>query len=786
MSNTSTFSFAAGNAQKILTLPVYGLGKLASLIVPRDPKRWVFGCGAGIGEGALPLYRQVQRTLPDARLTWIVSSDTQQRDAEAAGLHWVRRGSWRGFWQTLRASTIVVTHGFGDVNRFAVFGAFVVQLWHGIPLKKLHLDTEVTLTTRRGLGGLLRRMYRSGGKSISMFVAASEMVGARLQTAFGLRDGVIAPIGDPRDDALIASNSQDSRAAVLRALGVSDDGARLVLYAPTWRDGMSDPAVPNAEEWAAIEQWAQRHDVRLIVRAHPLGVGSYERKGAQRVHLLGTQQVGDVTPLLAAFDLVVTDYSSIAFDYSLLGKPIVWFAPDLEQYERDRGFYEPYESVTEGVFARTWPEALEHLTEALSKGGAAASAERSTRLASRLFAHSDGKSAQRVLDEVLGRRSERMRSVDRAAVRSASRDAAISTGPEPTTSTVFFESFYGRQVSCNPLALDAEIARVAPNITRYWSVADASMEVPEGAQAIVSGTPEWRQARSNADLLIINDWLRKDFVPGSHQRVLQTWHGTMLKKLALERSGVSLRTRFATMRESRKWDVLLSQNTHSTVHLRKSYAYRGPIWQVGYPRDDELVRLDRETAKKRLGISADMHVLAYAPTWRDASKTVVDLLDVVKFAKRLPDNWMLLVRGHTRTHEFGNYPELSDRLRDVSRWPNVNDVLAASDLFVTDYSSLMFDASVARIPMAFYAPDLERYRDEERGFTFDFDATAPGPIVRDRAALLKLVETLPEWTADYASRYDAWRQRFNPHDDGNAAKRVVERLFLDGYISAGH
>lgn len=239
------------------------------------------------------------------------------------------------------------------------------------------------------------------------------------------------------------------------------------------------------------------------------------------------------------------------------------------------------------------------------------------------------------------------------------------------------------------------------------------------------------------------------------------------------------------MRESRKWDVLLSQNAHSTTHLRKSYAYRGPVWQVGYPRDDELVRLDRETAKKRLGIPADMHVLAYAPTWRAASKTVVDLLDVVEFAKRLPDNWMLLVRGHTRTHEFGNYPELAGRLRDISRWPNVNDVLAAADLFVTDYSSLMFDASVARIPMAFYAPDLERYRDEERGFTFDFDASAPGPIVRDRAALLDLVNTLPEWTADYAERYDAWRQRFNSHDDGNAAKRVVERLFLDGYISAG-
>lgn len=782
MSDTSTFTFASGNARKLLALPLYGLGKLSSFFVPRHPNQWVFGCGSGIGEGALELYREAQRSLPDAHLTWLVNGESQRRDAEAAGMRWVWRGSWRGFWQTLRASTVVVTHGFGDVNRFGVFGAFVVQLWHGIPLKKLHLDTEVTLHTSRGFGGLLRRMYRSGGKAISMFVAASEPVGARLQTAFGLADGVIAPIGDPRDDALIASRAEDSRTTVLTHLGLPDDGSKLVLYAPTWRDGSADPAVPSSDEWVALEQWAADQDARLVVRAHPLGLGSYERVDAERVHLLSARQLGDVTPLLAAFDAVVTDYSSIAFDYSLLGKPIVWFAPDLEQYERDRGFYESYESLTEGISAQTWAETIEHLTSALSSEKQHKEyAARAERLANRLFAYRDGNAAQRVLEEILRRRGVTVKRGHAQSDQAQHRQASPGAN---RASIVFFESFYGRQVSCNPLALDAEISRVAPAVTRYWSVADPSLKAPDGAVAVVAGSAEWKQARTSADLVIVNDWLRKDFVPSAHQRVLQTWHGTMLKKLALERSGVSLRTRFATIRESRKWDVLLSQNAHSTTHLRKSYAYHGPVWQAGYPRDDELVHLDKKTARERLGLTADMHVLAYAPTWRDSSQ-LVDLLDTVEFAKRMPENWVLLVRGHTRTHEFGDYPELEGRLRDVSHWPNVNDVLLACDLFVTDYSSLMFDASVAHIPMAFYAPDLERYRDQERGFTFDFDASAPGPIVRDRAALLNLVETLAEWPKEYEARYEAWRERFNPHDDGYAAARIVERLFREGYISAG-
>lgn len=778
MSNASSFTFAKGNARKLVSVPLYGLGKLASLVVPRKANAWVFGSGSAGGEGALALLHEVRRCQPSIQAVWVVSSPAQREMARTNHIRWVDRSSLRGFWCTLRASTIVLTHGFGDVNRFGIFGAFIVQLWHGIPLKKLHLDTEVTLRAKRGFGGVLRRMYRSGGKATSLFVVASETVGLRIRSAFGLDAANIAPIGDPRDDTLIHADSKASRSAVFELLALEEDDSRLVLYAPTWRDGETDPAVPSGDEWQAIAKWATAMDARLIVRAHPLGVGAYEAGVSDRIHLLSSDLCADVTPLLGAFDALITDYSSIAFDYSLSGGPIIWFAPDLASYQASRGFYESYESVTEGAFVTHWPAVLESTTSVFCDDDVrAANGARTERLANRLFAHRDGNSSTRVLQEILQRRGQ-IDSLDAP-------DANLS-GAQAPAATVYFESFYGRQVSCNPRALDSEIARVAPDVRRVWAVESVLTEVPVGAIRAVIGTPQAKRARAQADLVIVNDWLRRDFRPAKEQTVLQTWHGTMLKKLALDRAHVPLRTRLATLRESRKWDILLSQNDHCTTHLRSSYGYRGAVWQVGYPRNDELATLTKAEAKQRLGLNANMRVLAYAPTWRDRQQGLVDLLDVAAFAERLPSDWVLLVRGHTRTHEFGAYPELKHKLVDVSNWSNVNDVIAASDLFVTDYSSLMFDVSAANVPLAFFVPDLAGYRDHERGFTFDFAEDAPGPLLETPDQLLNAVEHLDALQAEYSERYGAWRKRFNTYDDGSAAERVVSRLISDGTLKTSH
>lgn len=781
------FHFASGNIDKLLAVPKYLLAWLVSWFVPRLPNQWVCGSGIGFGEGALAVARALTAEDPEARVVWLAGDNAEAALAAAEGFEVISRRGWAGFWVTLRAGQLIITHGLGDVNRFGVFGGRVVNLIHGAPLKKLHLDSSVT--TQVGgpapLRALLRRMYLAGTQQIALFVAGSVTAAERLRSAYRVDPGRVLVLGDPRDDAL-CEQANDPRAAqaarttVLELLGLASggidgaasawgdrvDAVKLVLYAPTWRDGAPDPAVPSSDEIALIHESLERMGAHLVIRSHPLGGAAYEAALGERVHLLGADLVHDITPVLGAFDSVITDYSSVALDFSLLHRPLVWFAPDLTTYSLSRGLYEPLEVTAAGKVQQTWQATLARLEQVLADGSIARQlAEADARsLAGRFHAHPEGGAALRVIAEI--------------------RRLALRDDERIPANAVFFESFYGRQVSCNPLALDREIAARFADRPRFWSVTSERTAVPEGATPLLVGSPDWFAARRLATLLVVNDWLRYGFRRGRHQTVLQTWHGTMLKRLALARSGTSLRTRIAVHRESRRWSLLLSQNPHSTEQFRTSYAYRGEVLELGYPRDDRLadavaggerIGVAVATAKRALGLSPETRVVAYVPTWR-AEGQPVNTINVHELAERLGDEWTVVVRGHTRSGGVSH--GMDPRVCDATAHPDVNDVILAADLLVTDYSSVMFDAAVARAPMLFYVPDFDTYRDRERGFTFDFAALAPGPCVTTVDEVVQAAHA----GVSLGERYDAWCRTFVPHDDGHAARRVVDALVERGAL----
>jgi CDP-glycerol glycerophosphotransferase len=905
----STFRFEAGNLRALRNLPFYLLGALASALVPRTPRLWVFGSGIGLGEGALPLYRLARQRLgADVRLVWLTTTARELAEARDAHLDAVPKAGARGLWLTLRARVVVVTHGMGDVNRFGVRGGFVVQLWHGIPLKRLHLDSPVALR----LGPLpvtvarwvMSAAYRRVGRAIQLFPVSSGRVVTRVSTAFGIPPDRIAVTGDPRDDVLLQGDPAQRRERARERLAglVGELPATVVLHAPTWRDGEVDPAVPDDATWDEIVGWLDRHDAALVVRSHPLAHGDYSAgaRRSSRVRLLPAGLLADVTPVLPAVDAVVTDYSSIAFDYSLVGGPVVFLAPDVVRYTRTRGFYESYRQVTGGRAVLTWRETLAELDSGLA--GDPQVRARVEWLRTEFFDRPDGRATERVLDEILRRTAgdaastpaepvrrpgvtsvrvdgDRLRVVldcPVPAVRLAgprgSVDGELSGsvatfpllvtrwrtpglalptgdyrltigGDRPTTrvavtqvthvdtlhelyrvrtlaaegglvvrigpplrdgergrhpaarqwlvalrprrgleNAVYFESFYGRTVGCNPRAIDRVLAAAHPDVRRYWSVADGSVAVPEGAVRIVEGSPEWWRVRAEVRVFVVNDWLRWTFRRRRGQHVLQTWHGSMLKRLGRDRPGVSSRRRFAILRQQLRWSAILAQNTLSVRTFRTSYGFRGPIWETGYPRNDILHDPSRAQAvRATIGVPEHARLVLYTPTWREDRDEMVDLLDLAVFADRLPPDTVLLVRGHSRTLAFGQDLR-ADRLVDVTTYPDVADLMLVADVLVTDYSSVMFDFVTTDKPMVFYVPDLAHYGDVLRGFYFDLIAEAPGPVVETADGLLEAIRDIDASQQKYAEARAAWRERFAPHDDGHAAERVVARMYAAGWL----
>ena len=903
----ASFTFGAGNARKLLGLPLYACSALISLVVPRSDRLWVFGSGIGLGEGALPLFRLAEARLGDStRLVWLARSAAELEEARALGLDTMRKNGWRGFWTTLRARVIVVTHGFGDVNRYGVRRGFVVQLWHGLPFKHLHLDSPSTYSVSFLPDiGIVRRLlaigYRSAGRGVSLFPVASERVKPSIVSGFGVDPENVVVTGDPRDDVLLAGDEStrraDARSRLDRAVTDLPASARVVLLAPTWRDGGADPTVPTASEWDAIVAWLEQHDAVLLVRTHPLGRGSYAAGPArsERIRLLGADLMRDVNPVLWAVDAVITDYSSIVFDFALVGRPVVFYAPDLADYASMRGYYLPFEEFTGGRAVTTWADALERLGEALAEDANGPAHRHARHLREEFFDVLDGRAGLRVLDEILtgtglqggadtstiaisrpkvtevsydpdaaalsidgpegaalvGRRArvegaagsfdllgsrwgfeplalpsdtyrlvladgstrvdvtseslEISHDLFRAEVRAHAGGLVVDVGapleddergPEaqealerayrrssPTVEdAVFLESYRGRAAACNPRGIERALAELRPSTRRYWSVVDGSVPVPEGSVRLIEGSREWWRVRGSARVLVVNDWLRKRFRRRRHQHVLQTWHGSTLKRLARDRPDVGLRTRIAATREGRRWDALLAQNDFSAEHMASAYAFRGPVWVEGYPRNDILSRSELGAdIRSRLGLDDARRVVLYAPTWREDRTSMVDHLDVAAFARALGPDHVLLVRGHSSTWEHGQ-DHAAPGLIDVTGYPDVSDLLLVTDVLVTDYSSVMFDWVSTGRPVVFFVPDLPRYRGELRGFYADLLSEAPGPVVETTDDLLVAVVHAEEHRDEHADGLRTWQKRFTAHDDGNAGRRVVQRMIDAGWF----
>ncbi|GAA4976477.1 CDP-glycerol glycerophosphotransferase family protein [Kineococcus glutinatus] len=354
---------------------------------------------------------------------------------------------------------------------------------------------------------------------------------------------------------------------------------------------------------------------------------------------------------------------------------------------------------------------------------------------------------------------------------------------------------YGGRFSDSPRAVyEALVARGAEAGHTWLCAPEHAAAFPAGVRTVAPHTPASRAALEAADVLVANygterGWRKK---PGALH--LQTWHGTPLKRIHNDALTMPDGPLGDDDHDVRSWDVLLSPSAAATEPLRGAFRFPGPVPETGYPRNDVLSAPDREERRAEvraaLGVPEGVRAVLYAPTWRD---DVVDVegrrdfelhLDVRRFAERLGGDHVLLLR----LHYF-----LSGRLGrldvpgvlDVSGHPDIADLFLAADVLVTDYSSAMFDFAITGKPIVFFAYDLAHFRDSLRGFYFDLEAIAPGPLLATSEEVVEAVADLDAVAARHADRYAAFRQRFCHLEDGRATERVVDLVMSWRHRGAG-
>ncbi len=362
----------------------------------------------------------------------------------------------------------------------------------------------------------------------------------------------------------------------------------------------------------------------------------------------------------------------------------------------------------------------------------------------------------------------------------------------PVRDSVFFVSWKGKQCGDNPLGIAEELRRRGDDREQLWAVADWSVPVPDGGTAVLRGTEEYYEALARSRYVVSNDDMQAPFRKRNGQVYLQTWHGTPLKRIGFDISNpqfISGTAYFDQLaHDVAQWDLLLSPNPFSTPVMRRAFRYDGEIGEYGYPRNDLLRRGDNAElaarVRDRLGLTAGKRVVLYAPTWRDnqvyanGRRYRFDMrLDLERAWRELGQDHVILIRGH---HQMAD--DVPAGMRDgfafnVTAYPDITELFLVADVLLTDYSSAMFDYAVTGRPIVFFTYDLVEYRDNLRGFYFDFEAEAPGPLLATSAEVIAAVRDIDSVAASYRDAYQQFAARFCPLDDGKASARVCDRFF---------
>ncbi len=283
-------------------------------------------------------------------------------------------------------------------------GQVYVQTWHGTPLKTLGCDIPLSTSGSALYSPMeMHTRYKQEGARLTYLLSPSRFATEKLATAFDLvstgRTSVIVEEGYPRNDRLHTATAGDV-AAIRHRLGLPGD-KRIIVYAPTWRDDQHASGVgytyTTEVDFDALKRELGEEYV-ILFRAHCLVANRFEFERYEGF-VRDVSRVGDINDLYLVSDMLVTDYSSVFFDYANLRRPIVFYMYDLQHYAEElHGFYLDLEELP-GPIARTGAELIEAIRSADSTDAGAT--PRYQRFHDRFNHLDDGRASQRVLERVL-------------------------------------------------------------------------------------------------------------------------------------------------------------------------------------------------------------------------------------------------------------------------------------------------------------------------------------------------------------------------------------------------
>lgn len=338
-----------------IALPIYYLSYLS----PRNKKIWIFGScdGNHIADNPYYFFKHCTSLSDDIKKFYITKNKKHINEQIPEYIYYL---SFKGIYYSLRAKYFFLSHSIQDTNYFLTGGAKIIQLWHGIPLKKIGDDTGARTPSIRD--SIIRSIKKLAFLVLSPFrynrcnyllnpsrITADIFSSAFRSSAPELIDGL-----QPRLDALH-----------YRPIRSANETLR-ICWLPTHRKSSgtfknSTSSFLTGKDFESLINYLEKNRDILYIKPHPIDVDDIASSIPKSDSIIIVQEV-DPYPLIDSCDILITDYSSIYFDFLKTGRPIIFTPFDLSDYINNVSeLYFDYQSITPGEKCQNWEELILHI-----------------------------------------------------------------------------------------------------------------------------------------------------------------------------------------------------------------------------------------------------------------------------------------------------------------------------------------------------------------------------------------------------------------------------------------
>lgn len=324
--------------KKIINYVLY----IVNTVTPKKSNKITFCSYPDYSDNSKALFEYIRKNYVDKfELVWIAEDETMVRRLNELGISTFRKNSIRGILNIITSKYLVTTHN--ECISIKSKNQIYISLWHGMPLKNMAF-----MEAKGNIKGNTLKRQEKESKKIDFLISTSKIMKLAMSSCFFIDPRKVITLGQPRNDYLF---KKENKLKYLFGDVNLKEYKKIILYAPTFKsgkgrtDGISSNNklidLKNYDEDELI-RFLKKENYLLVLKLHPFEEKNLKHIESKYIKILKNNEMKikliSLNEILNSIDLLITDYSSIYFDYLILNKPILFIDTDIEQYSKKRGF----------------------------------------------------------------------------------------------------------------------------------------------------------------------------------------------------------------------------------------------------------------------------------------------------------------------------------------------------------------------------------------------------------------------------------------------------------------